>query len=300
MQNLTAMAAATEMQAEDWGIEPWFDEQLRLRQQERLSPVADLPALTLEEGPLRESMVQEFAFKSVSEMYGTKALLQLAEIAPSCAEFDYLITQILDEARHAQLFRQHLVRIGFASASDVEARMAEGTAQAVTQIIEPLREYFEKWVVHRKDFIAGVVIITVVLEGVLAPSAELGELKWRPFDRAAADLQAAANADELRHLSVCAGMVRRATSQDASVRSAAIECMNEGMTLWANVPMGDTLLAREKLYQQGLDMHRERARDHRLAPGLLLTESSPEARIALARQWTHEMQTSRMGYMNLA
>jgi hypothetical protein len=299
MRDFTATAAAAQMRPEDWDIESWFDEQCRLRTQKRALPAPDDPSLTRVPGPLRESIVQEFAFKSVSETYGTKALLQLADLAPGNIELDFLITQILDEARHAQLFRQHLVGIGFASTADIQARMDEHTAHAVTHIVEPLRDYFEKWVLHRKDFIAGLVIITVVLEGVLAPSGELGELKWRPFDQAAADLQAAANADELRHLCVCGEIVRRATSQDAAVRSRALECMNEGLSLWSAVPHDDSLLIREQLYQQGLEMHRERAQGHRLAPGLLLTESSPETRIELARQWTRELQTSRMHYMNL-
>jgi hypothetical protein len=301
MQNLTAKAATTEMFSADWGIDPWFKTQFECQQaaQAQARDPSPDPALTSKPGPLRESMIQEFCFKAVSELYGAKALLQLTEIAPNCNDFDYLVTQVLDEARHARLFRQHLVSIGFAPSSEIEQQMAISTADAIPQIIEPLRDYFEKWVLHRKDFVAGASIITIVLEGVLAPSAELGELKWRPFDRAAADLQALANADELRHLAVCASIVKQGIATDASARSRVQECVNEGMALWASIPIGDEMLAREQQYQQGMEANKDRIANYRLAPGMLLSESTPESRIALAKEWTHEMQTSRVKYMGI-
>ena len=51
-------------------------------------------------------------------------------------------------------------------------------------------------------------MLTVLVEGVLAPAAELSERKWRLLDPAAAEIERAAGIDEIRHLTVGSAVVK--------------------------------------------------------------------------------------------
>ncbi|OCQ51462.1 hypothetical protein Ppb6_03379 [Photorhabdus australis subsp. thailandensis] len=295
---LIKQASEIEMQAKEWGLDEWFAEQVKVEQRKKTSYAND-PKLTYLPGDLRESLIRELSFKSISEYEATKALLLLADKAPDSINFDYMLTQIFDEGRHAKLFREHLVKIGFADINNVASKMESLLRGKMTNMLETLRTYFDKWVVLKNDYIAGVLIITVVLEGVLAPTSELSEIKWRPFDIAAAETQARANADELRHLTVCANMVKTAIENDHSLKQSALECIEEGLALWNQVSVDDLFVEREMFYQRGMQSNLRFIEGYELAPGVLLSESTVESRLELSHFLVEQMQQSRLEYMGL-
>ena len=67
-------------------------------------------------------------------------------------------------------------------------------------VLVPLEEFGIPIGRDHGDYIGGVVVLTVLVEGVLAPAAELSERKWRLLDPAAAQIERAAGIDEIRHL----------------------------------------------------------------------------------------------------
>ncbi|UYZ84933.1 hypothetical protein MTZ49_05045 [Entomomonas sp. E2T0] len=295
---LIAQASTTEMKAVDWGLDNWFDEQINVTNNYQTN-FADDPKLTYQQGPLRESIIRELAFKSICEYEATKGLLLLADKAPNYVDFDYLLTQIFDEGVHAKLFREHLIRIGFSSSKEVAKQMEDLLQDHLKNIITPLRAYFDKWVTDKNNYLAGVLIITVVLEGVLAPTSELSEVKWYPFDRTASAIQARANVDELRHLTVCANIVKEQIESDNTLKAVAHECINEGLALWHEVSFSDFYVERETLYQQGMEQHKSLIEGYELYDGLLLSESTVESRLELSNYLVNEMQQSRLKYMGL-
>lgn len=295
---LIAQASTTEMKAVDWGLDDWFSEQVKVRNNYQTTFAND-PMLTYQEGPLRESLIKELSFKSICEYEATKGLLLLADKAPNYVNFDYLLTQVFDEGVHAKLFREHLLRIGFSNSKDVARHMEELLQDHLKNIISPLRAYFDQWMTRKEHYLAGVLIVTVVLEGVLAPTSELSEVKWYPFDRAASATQARANIDELRHLTVCANIVKELIESDSTLKSAAHECINEGLALWHEVSLSDFYVERETLYQQGMEQHKHLIEGYELYDGLLLSESTVESRLELSNFLVDEMQQSRLKYMGL-
>lgn len=290
------------MFAPEWGIRSW----LRLQQE---SAPLDLPeangttsamtGLTISNDDFRKAIISEFSFKAISELYAAKVLLQLAAIAPSNDQFEYLITHIVDEVKHANMFRQHLIDIGYATNEDIDQKLIDENQDSITQVIEPLKQYFEKYVVEQRDFICGIAIITIVLEGILAPSAELGEIKWRHFDPLASKAQGIGNQDEVRHLAVCSGTVKEAVLQDASAKNRVLACVEEGMALWKSTPIQAVILQREKWFQMGMAANLDLIKGYALTPGLLLSESTPESRLALSQEWNSTLSKARMVYMGL-
>ena len=150
------------------------------------------------------------------------------------------------------------------------------------------------------DFIGGVVVLTVLVEGVLAPAAELSERKWRLLDPAAAEIERAAGIDEIRHLTVGSSVVKQhleARPDDLPRLKALVE---RGRALWGGLPVLDVLLRRETLFQEGMQEHAAVLGDYEVWPGRRLVDTTPEERLLTAATWSQEMQDDRLAYMGLA
>ena len=63
-------------------------------------------------GPLRQALIEEFAFRSIAEEKATRALSYLVLNAPDVDTMEFFATQLVDEARHSAVFRGHLLDLG--------------------------------------------------------------------------------------------------------------------------------------------------------------------------------------------
>src|SRR5439155_9684486 len=113
---------------EDCGLDYWI-EHVAGRMLQGLvrghAPDKTVPEFLRRPGPLREALVQEFAFRSMAEDKAARALAGLLPLAPDTAGLEFFATQIVDEARHAAVFRGHLLELGV-----VEEELAATVAQA--------------------------------------------------------------------------------------------------------------------------------------------------------------------------
>lgn len=263
------------------------------------SPGAEVPDYMRRPGPLREALIDEFSFRTLAEEKATRAISFLVAFAPDVLTMEFFATQLIDEARHSRVFRGHLVELGVPEAelAATVQRIAGGDAE---RVLVPLEDFALPLMRDQRDFIAGVVILTILVEGVLAPSAELSERKWRRLDPAAAEIERGANIDEIRHLTVGSAVVRRHLEEHPEDQPRILELIRRGRELWAGLPTNDVIFHREQLFQQGLERHAERLGDYEIWPGRRLVDTTPEERLEAANRWSSEMQDSRLTYMGLA
>nr|MDT0665382.1 VlmB-like protein [Micromonospora sp. DSM 115978] len=151
-------------------------------------------------GPLREALTQELAFRSIAEDKATRAISYLVALAPDTDTLEFYATQLIDEARHAMVFRSHVARLLGLEGDELAAAVHQLAAPDRARVLDPLEALGLRVLRDEADFIGGVVVLTILVEGVLAPAAELSARKWRPFDPAAADIERGAGIDEIRHL----------------------------------------------------------------------------------------------------
>jgi len=263
------------------------------------APGALVPGYMLQPGPLREAIMGEFAFRSISEEIATRAISDLVRTAPDLPTMEFYATQLIDEARHSLAFRTHLLELGVPQAelaSTIE-RLAGGHRDAV---LRPLQDFSVEVMSRPDSFICGVVILTILVEGVLAPAAELSERKWRLLDPAAASIERGANIDEIRHLTVGSSVVRSHLRARPADTARILEVIVRGRALWRELPVNAIVYERELLFQRGMEDHRAALEGYELAPGLPLLATSPEQRLMLANEWSREMQDSRLTYMGLS
>src|SRR5579862_7382932 len=154
-------------------------------------PDTSVPDWMRSPGPLRSAMVAEFAFRSIAEEKATRALAYLVRDAPDIAGMEFFATQLIDEARHSSVFRGHLLELGIPD-SELAATVQEVAGADSDAVLVPLEEFGVPIGRDLGDYIGGVVVLTVLVEGLLAPAAELSERKWRFLDPAAAQIERAA------------------------------------------------------------------------------------------------------------
>jgi hypothetical protein len=263
------------------------------------TPDVTVPDHMLREGPLRHAVMQELSFRSMAEEKAARAISYLVAHAPDLAGMDFYTTQLMDEARHAYAFRGHLIELGVAE-GDLEAALEDLAGADRDAVLTPLEEFGLQVLRDERDYIGGVITLTVLVEGVLAPTAELSERKWWPFDPAAAQIERAAGIDEIRHLSVGTTIVRRHLQQHPGDRERIGELIARGMQLWSRLPVQELTLRREQLYQQGLEEHRSIAGDYQVWPGRRLADTTAEERMRTAAEWAQNTQRARLADMGLA
>jgi hypothetical protein len=253
----------------------------------------------LQSGPLRDAIMNEFAFRSIAEEKATRAISYMVASAPDVDNMEFFATQLIDEARHSRVFRAHLLELGVPE-SELFSTIESISGEDARRILVPLEEFALPMVRDQRDFIAGVVMLTILVEGVLAPSAELSERKWRILDPAAAEIERGANIDEIRHLTVGSAVIRQHLLKHPKERERVRDIVARGRELWTQLPTMEVVFKRELYFQEGLQQHADVVGNYEIWPGRRLIDTTPEERLQAANDWSQEMQNSRLQYMGLA
>jgi hypothetical protein len=262
------------------------------------SPEAPIPDYMLKPGPLREAIMSEFAFRSIAEEKATRAISYLVANAPDIANVEFFGTQLIDEARHSRVFRGHLLELGVPEA-DLFSTIEKIAGEDSRRILVPLEDFALPLGRDQRDFVAGVVILTILVEGVLAPAAELSYAKWLLLDPAAAEIERGANIDEIRHLTVGSAVIRNHLLEHPEVKPHVLDVITRGRKLWGELPTSEVIFKRELYFQEGLKEHADVVGDYEIWKGRRLIDTSPEERLMTANTWSREMQDSRLRYMGL-
>ncbi len=263
------------------------------------APEAVVPAHMLEEGPLRSAMIDEFAFRFLGEEMSARAISYLVANAPSLPTMEFYATQLMDESRHAWAFRTHLLELGIAP-GNLFAAIERSAGARRDAVLKPLEELALGVMRDERDFIGGVVVLTVLVEGVLAPGEVLSECKWRDVDPAAASIERGTSIDEIRHLSVGAQIVRDHLAAHPADKPRLLSLIERGRKLWQELPVQSMVVEDETIFQQGLEMHRAAFADYEFIKGRRLVEMSVAERLSLTGEWLKELESSRLSFMGLA
>ena len=116
---------------------------------------AATPAWMREPGPLRQALIEEFAFRSIAEEKATRALSYLVLHAPDIDTMEFFATQLIDEARHSSVFRGHLLELGVAK-DELGATIEQVAGESREKILVPLENFGLPLGRDAGDFIGGV------------------------------------------------------------------------------------------------------------------------------------------------
>ncbi len=249
-------------------------------------------------GPLREALSLELAYRTLDEEAATRVLADYVSTAPGIPELEFFTTQLVDEARHHMVFRNHLIELGHPRDTIMEWVQETGKEYA-QKILKPIREFASQIVRHEGDFVGGVVSFAIIIEGVLAAATELSEIKWRVLDPVAGEVARGASIDEIRHLAVGSSFVRQYLIDHPEARDHVLDILRRGRKLWETLEDKEFVMQRERLYQEGMQPHAELLKDYEVYPGRLLIDTTPEERWEIAARWNDELADKRLAYMGI-
>jgi hypothetical protein len=236
---------------------------------------AELPEPIARERSLGEVHRLDLSLFVVFEEAALRVSGALVRRAPDAAAMAFAAQQTLDEARHHEMFARRL------EASTV----ARGTLAAGDDIlIPPLRRFLELCyeVADRGDFVEGLVLTNLVLEGMAYPLYAYEERYWTPVDPYLARLIASAFADETRHVAFGATLVKRALEDHAArarvqrLTDDARRVMGEVFTYYVRKFVG--------LFDAVARRHRTLFAGAVFQPGRLLADTPYEEQIAAIRR----------------
>ncbi len=184
-------------------------------------------------------------------------------------------------------------------AARLNGALYELAGSYVDSVLSPLEQRALEVMRDDRDFIGGVVMMTIILEGALAPAAELSERKWRPLDPAAAEIDRGAGIDEIRHLTVGAAIARQHLIDHPEDRDRVLAMIARGMRMWEELPTHEMVLHREIRFQEGMLEQADVVGDFEIWPGRRLIDTTPDERQAAADRWSDEMKHKRLKYMGL-
>src|SRR6185437_3272017 len=170
------------------------------------------------------------------------------------------------------VFRNHLVELGV-PAEELHETIAELSADYTAEVLAPIEEFVVRTVRDEGDFVGAVAAFTIIIEGVLAPAAELSERKWGRLDPAAREISRGAAIDEIRHLTVGSSIVREHLIRHPDYRPRVMEILRAGRRLWDEVPSRAYVLRREELFQDGMQEQVGLLEDYEVFPGRRLLDT---------------------------
>lgn len=296
-------AMTLEMSTQDCDLSYWLSAvaqgTLRGRVQTGHARETITPEYMCRPGPLREALILELGYRSVAEEKATRLLSHYVANAPGIPEMEFFATQLIDEARHSMVFRNHLVEMGVPK-DELQSTIAAISADYTRDVLDPVVDFTLATVRDAGDFIGGVAIFTIVIEGVLAPAAELSERKWDQLDPAASEIARGATIDEIRHLTVGSSIMKEHLLREPDYRPRLMEILRAGRRMWDELPDRKYVIHREELFQEGMQQHADVVGDYMIWPGRRMLETTPDERYDTAEAWTDEMAKARMNYMGLA
>ena len=249
-------------------------------------------------GPLREALTLELCYRALDEEAATRVLADYVATAPGIPELEFFSTQLMDEARHHMIFRNHLLNLGHPKEGLMDFVRATG-AEYNRLILTPIREFASQVVREERDFVGGVVAFAIIIEGVLAAATELSEIKWSVLDPVAGEVARGASIDEIRHLAVGSSFVREHLIKHPEARDDVLKLLKRGRKLWEQLEDKEFVMERERLYQEGMQEHRDLLGDYEVYPGRRLIDTTAEERWELAAKWNDELADARLEYMGI-
>jgi hypothetical protein len=231
----------------------------------------ELPEAIVKERSLAEVHRLDLSLFVVFEEVALRVSGALVRRAPDEQALMFTAQQTLDEARHHEIFARRLET----------STAAWGTRALRDEIlIPPLRRFLDLCheVADRGDFIEGLVLTNLVLEGMAYPLYAYEQRYWAPVDPYLARLIASAFADETRHVAFGAALVKQGLADDG-VRARVQRLTDDARQVMSEV-FGYYVRKFVGLFDAVARRHRTLFAGAVFEPGRLLADTPYEEQIA--------------------
>jgi hypothetical protein len=213
-----------------------------------------------------------------------QAVAGMIGFAPDEATQIHLSTQVLDEARHYEVFCRRLADFGL-TPEQRKRLEKQVTTKAMRSFYDLILEQVDK-----RDFIAAALAQNITLEGMAYPIYRYEIRYWSRFDPSLSQMIRGAFADEAHHVGFGEAAVRDQLSRlDRDRRDRMVRLLREMQGLMREV-FEQVIEHYIGLYQEAANNHMELIGDLEIFPGQRMATMSEEAQ---ARQLLQEISTEQ-------
>jgi hypothetical protein len=209
-------------------------------------PGAGESAFILDNEALHEEAIRTTVLLVVGERCALAASSGLINAAPDEASRLFLATQVLDEARHVEIFTRRLFDLGV-KPDELDSTIKQHVNPNLVRFAEVLLEKIDK-----KDFVAGVVGQNLILEGMAFTVFELLHAFQKDLNPKFAQTLAGTIADERRHVGFGENTIGSLV-QKYPERKPEIERMQKEMSYYMLATFADSFSRAQAAITAGRD-----------------------------------------------
>jgi hypothetical protein len=271
-----------------WSIQSWFERTAwKTLHGTRYGRPADeaCPSPHLWEDPLlRQIYLLDIASFITAERVSMEAVAGMIGFAPDEATQIHLSTQVLDEARHYEVFCRRLADFGL-TPEQRKRLEKQVTTKAMRSFYDLILEQVDK-----RDFIAASLAQNITLEGMAYPIYRYEIRYWSRFDPSLSRIIRGAFADEAHHVGFGEAAVRNQLSRlDPGRRDRMLRLLHDMQGLMKDV-FEQVIKHYIGLYQEAANNHMDLIGDLEIFPGQTMATMSEEAQ---ARQLLQEISSEQ-------
>lgn len=281
-----------------WSVQGWFEGTAwktlygthygRARDDNRPHPALWEDAL------LRQIYLLDIASFITAERTSMLAVAGMVGCAPDETSQIHLSTQVLDEARHLEVFCRRMADFGITP---------EQRVQLEQLVMGPeLRSFYDLILeqVDKKEFIGASLAQNITMEGMAYPIYRYEIKYWSRFDPSLSHIIRGAFADEAHHVGFGESIMRSQLKELGSERrNSAIALLHDMQRLMAEV--FEKMIKRFiGLYQQAANNHMDVIGDLEIFPGYRMAELDEEQQVRLLLEEIKDEQATRLGRIGVA
>jgi hypothetical protein len=262
-----------------WSVQGWFDRTAWKtlhntyygRSRDEDSPH---PALW-EDALLRQIYLLDIASFITAERTSMLAVSGMVGCAPDETSQIHLSTQVLDEARHFEIFCRRMADFGITPEQRTQLEQIVTTPE--------LRSFYDLILeqVDKRDFIGASLAQNITMEGMAYPIYRYEIKYWSRFDPSLSHIIRGAFADEAHHVGFGESIIRSQLKELGSEkRNAMIALLHDMQRLMAEV--FEKMIKRFiGLYQQAANNHMDLVGDLEIFRGYRMADLTEEQQVRL-------------------
>lgn len=229
-----------------------------------------MPADAVFEDPLVNQVIKmDIASFLVAEHHSVKNTAAMIALAPDERSRGFLASQVLDEARHFEVFARRLADLGVAPPERAKL-MQQYCVPAMQRLFDLIDEQVDKG-----SFVGAVIGQNLILEGMAFPVYRYESKYWSYFDPGLSQIIRGAFADEVHHTGYGESYLRNCLSRDPGLRNEVTKLIGDFYVIMKEM-FGVLIRHYVGLYQAAADEHMDQLGAIEIFPGRTMATTSEE------------------------
>ncbi|WP_230458444.1 ferritin-like domain-containing protein [Leptospira santarosai] len=266
------------IKSERFNIQYWLTNTLNRRLQDTnfgiSKETAPIHPAIIDDPLLNQVIKMDIASFLIAEHHSINNTAQMITLAPDEESSIFLSTQVLDEARHFEVFNARIKNLGVTSEKRNEL-MERYTTPPLKKFFELIEEQIDK-----KSFAGAVVGQNLILEGMAYPVYRYESKYWSKLDPGLSQIILGAFADEVQHTGFGEAYLNLIIKKDIIVKNKMKKLIKNFHTLMTEV-FDRVIHHYIGLYQEASNCYMEIQGDIEIFKGHYMKNTSEEEQVRI-------------------